>query len=479
MIKRTIAALLVLMIAVFAVPSVFADGETGSITVNDATNGKTYSAYRIFDLESYNVDSEAYVYKTNTKWSAFINGTDVKGVYVTIDEQGYVSWVKDADEAAFAKLAKAYASANGTTMTPDATAVASGGVAYMDNLPLGYYLVDSPLGALCGLNTTNPDIEINEKNEIPSIEKKVESADGSNVFGNENHAKIGDTVSFRITVTAQPGAESYVVHDKMDPGLTFKSITRITSRREDATTPTTVDASNYSVVTTGLDQGCSYEISFTKAFLDTITAETKINIYYTAELNENATHGETDPNTNESWLTYGDGNTTVSAKTDTYTYMFELVKTDAAKKVISGAKFELYDNQGNKVSLVKDTAAGGNTYRVATPEQKAADGFTSAIIEAGNAKIIGLIAGNYSLKEITPPAGYNKLDNDFAFTLSNKDEAAVISNGVYQNGGVNVINQKGTMLPQTGGTGTAIFYIAGTILAAGSGILLIARKRML
>lgn len=43
-------------------------------------------------------------------------------------------------------------------------------------LDLGYYLVDSSMGTLCALTTTNPTVEINEKNTAPTVEKKVGSS---------------------------------------------------------------------------------------------------------------------------------------------------------------------------------------------------------------------------------------------------------------------------------------------------------------
>ena len=43
---------------------------------------------------------------------------------------------------------------------------------------------------------------------------------------------------------------------------------------------------------------------------------------------------------------------------------------------------------------------------------------------------------------------------------------------------VKVENQTGTELPSTGGVGTTIFYIIGSLLAVGAVILLVTRKRM-
>lgn len=45
-------------------------------------------------------------------------------------------------------------------------------------------------------------------------------------------------------------------------------------------------------------------------------------------------------------------------------------------------------------------------------------------------------------------------------------------------GALKIENNKGTLLPSTGGIGTTIFYVVGGILVIGAGILLVAKKRM-
>ena len=41
-----------------------------------------------------------------------------------------------------------------------------------------------------------------------------------------------------------------------------------------------------------------------------------------------------------------------------------------------------------------------------------------------------------------------------------------------------VINNSGSVLPSTGGMGTTIFYVVGSVLVVGAGVLLISKKRM-
>ena len=72
--------------------------------------------------------------------------------YVSIDAQGYVTWVKDADAAAFAKAALAHARREQRLRLSDAKTADSATVAFT-GLNLGYYLVDTTLGTLCSLDT--------------------------------------------------------------------------------------------------------------------------------------------------------------------------------------------------------------------------------------------------------------------------------------------------------------------------------------
>ena len=294
-IKKLASVCLALIMALALAVPAFAAGETGSITINDAVVGQTYTVYQILDLESYNTSANAYAYKATTAWNTFINSSAIKGVYVNVDTQGYVTWVENADAAAFAKAAQAYAKdhsiANQGSVTATTTTVSFTG------LDLGYYLVDTTLGTLCSLDTTNPSVVIEEKNEAPTNVKTVQE-DSNNAWGETNDADIGQTVNFKSTITAQAGAENYVFHDTMSAGLTYTGVTGITLNG------TTVDASNYTVTAPAAD-GDTFDVTFTQAFCDTLTAGDQIVISYTATLNENAVVG-LPGNPNTSKVSYGD-----------------------------------------------------------------------------------------------------------------------------------------------------------------------------
>ena len=177
--KKLMAALLaVALLCAMAVPAFAADAP-GSITINNAVSGKTYNVYRILDIATHNDGYTGIVYKTNDKWSEFINSTDVKSHYFTAVGSDGVVTVKDrltADDAkALAVSAKAWLGAH-TDITADATAItATSSTVNFTNLELGYYLVvssgwDDDIEVVCSLDTTKPNIEINEKNGKPTIE---------------------------------------------------------------------------------------------------------------------------------------------------------------------------------------------------------------------------------------------------------------------------------------------------------------------
>ena len=69
--KKFMALLAVLTLALTMAVPAFAASGTGTITIDNAVTGTTYKAYRIFDLESYDTGTNAYSYKLNTKWNEF------------------------------------------------------------------------------------------------------------------------------------------------------------------------------------------------------------------------------------------------------------------------------------------------------------------------------------------------------------------------------------------------------------------------
>lgn len=490
-IKKIAAIMLSVMMVLGMCSVVGAEGTSGTsatkdgkITIKNAVPEQTYTIYQILELESFS-DKTAknpgnYAYKATTKWKGFVESTIGKKYLNTDDDSGYVTWVKDADPAAFAKAALAYAKeqtssiAEDFKVAPEATAGNTTSTVTFDNLSLGYYLVDSSVGALCSLNTTAKEVEIEEKNGVPSVEKKVQE-DSTSKWESSNTADIGQTVNFQTTITAQAGAQNYVLHDKMEKGLTFNNDINV---KKDGTD---VDSSNYTLNTNTTD-GCTFEIVFTQEFCDALNADNTIIVTYSATLNENAVIGEKG-NTNEAKLEYGDKKT-ISSKTITKTYQIPVFKytkkNDGTNKGLSGAIFTLSkDPKGdNPIELVKITEPA-NTYRVAKKIE--AEGITKitkvTTPENGSFTIIGLDADTYFLTEIQQPDGYNKLSAPVKIVIK-EDGTITIGDATNTVDKVEVENKSGSILPSTGGMGTTLFYIFGAILVIGSGVVLITKKRM-
>lgn len=471
--KKLASFLLVLVMVLSVTSTAFAKegGETttnGSITITNALKGETYNAYQILYLESYNAEKEIYAYKANPAWEEWLR---TQTTYVSFDSQGYVTWVKDAKAADFAKAAKDQL----TGKTPDGNVKPTAdGSATISDLQLGYYLVDSTVGALCELNTTKPDVKITDKNERPTIEKKVqEDSDGS--WGDVNDADIGQTVNFKSTISAKPGARNYLVHDKMDAALKFDSVTSIT-----AGDTTLAAGEDYTVVTSGLTDGCTFHIEFTQTYLDSITADTNIVINYTAKLTSNAVAGT--GYVNDTWLDYGDNQHTEHDTTTTYTWklpIYKYHKDGETKKALAGAEFILY--KGTEEN--REYAQVDNGKLTGWTKEKAKA--TTLVSDAeGKIAVEGLDADTYYLEETKAPGGYNKLAGPVKVEISHTvtDEGAHMTHALKQDTTVvekvEIENKSGTLLPITGGIGTTIFYVLGSILVIGAVVLLIAKKRM-
>lgn len=481
--KKLATLLLALAMIVAMSVTVFAAG-TNSITVKNAVEGQQYKLYKILDL-SVSEDQTAYSYTVNSTWADFFKAAGDstpagKGLtYVKIDSQGYVTWKTDADVAAFAKDAEEFA--KNLTALNTITALADGDITF-SNLEAGYYLVTSTLGTKATVGTTpeKPNAEIKEKNEVPTNVKTVEE-DSTGNYGSTNDADIGQTVNFKSTITAQPGAENYVFEDTMSDGLTYNNDAKVYT---DEAMTKELDVSNYTL-NNNPGGGKTFTITFKQDYLDTITKETKLYVKYSATLNENAKVG-LDGNENKSTLKYGDSTNTKStpdSETITYTWDMDILKYGDGdeKKVLENAKFVLLDKNVSKVATIVD---GKITGWVAIPdagEDGTIDWPANTILTTdkdGKIHVDGLDADTYYLREIEAPAGYNELKQDVEIVIAGAKKKDGSDSLTYTTVLIKIDNQSGTELPSTGGTGTTIFYVLGSILVIGAGVLLVTKKRM-
>ena len=485
--KKFMALLAVLTLALTMAVPAFAASGTGTITIDNAVTGTTYKAYRIFDLESYDTGKNAYSYKLSSAWSGFpaysttIDSNTVSAAdFFSVNSAGYIEW-KDAKKDAgadFAKLAKDFAVKK--SIACDETKTATDATVTFTNLTLGYYLVDTSLGSLCSLNTTAPSVTIKEKNSDTTIEKKIVI---TGTTGDEkvdsNSAGIGDTVNFSITITVKDGApRNYVLHDKLS-GLTFNP----DSLKVQIGTTTLDPNTDYTLETNPTD-GDSFDVNFTNGKLQTNDV---VVVTYSATVAANATIAGAG-NKNTAKLVY---NGKDSTKEETTTYVWKLnvhkytLNSTNKEVALSGAKFVLYRMDGGTKKYAKLTNNKIDSW--VTDKGGATTLETSG---EGDILIEGLNVGTYYLEETEAPAGYNKLTKPIEVKITATPDVTGVSETVeYKNQNdstytpatdatVKVLNEAGTQLPSTGGIGTTLFYVIGGGLMAVAAVLLVTKKRM-
>ena len=208
----------------------------------------------------------------------------------------------------------------------------------------------------------------------------------------------------------------------------------------------------------------------------------------------------------------------------TYTTELTILKTDEAKKILPGAEFTLTGNGVNVVLVTteiftEDTDGAywklkNGTYTTTAPviaddeTDNSADYDStttkyskSTVVEAketgkdetsvvgvidaeGHVTFSGLGAGTYTITETKTPAGYNTIAPiTFKLTFNAETKLFASDNEDIKVGEDNkldttIVNKKGSTLPSTGGMGTTVFYVVGSILLVGAAVLLIAKTRM-
>lgn len=451
----------------------------GSITITGALQGQTYTIYEMLKLESFSGNN--YSYKIADGWENFFKEGADGAAYMQKDENGYVSYrtdkSTDADRREFAQKALVYAKKTTGINSQEKSTQENENTVEFSGLNLGYYLVGSTTGALCGLDTTHKSVSIEEKNGVPSVEKTITSGGDLAADFKSNSVNIGDTISFQIKIDVKKGAKNYVLHDELSSGLTLiqNIVTKeyVHVQANDNITDT-MSTSDY---TFGQSQN-GFTVTFKPEFLKKHeNEEYTILVNYYAILNDQATIGSSG-NVNKTILDYGESNKTTPSTTTTYTFgipVFKYTGTETEKTGLAGAKFKLYTDAQCKDENVVKVKENGTDYIVGETDTN--DNVMTSGTEVFN--INGLKAGKYYLKEIEAPKGYNKLANPIEVQIDDNGNVKVMKDGKLTDATqVEVLNKSGTVLPSTGGAGTTMIYLVGAVLVLGSGVVLATKRRM-
>lgn len=486
MVKR-ISALFLAMIMVLSMGiSVFAAGSS-TVTINGGDNsldGKTFSAYKLFDVTT--AENDKYGYTPKADFEEWLK-TQAGNSYSENDASLYDYVLDQMKAAGTAQTFLAALKAETASHSAAATGTGSGSTATIDGLSDGYYVI------FCSDDSFSPNaltvtenITVYTKVTTPTIDKTAGDEDKD-----WTDAQIGDSVPFNVTVQVpntegmNMGSYTFKVTDQMSDGLTFDADSvSIKIGNVELTKDT-----DYKL-TVGTPNADGTEIAFnfvmgqagSKNLSQTLLSNVGKNmvISYSAVLNENAV-SET-PETNNASLEYTNNSGTVvsgdTAPDDTtkvYTYEYDVFKTDGTNP-LPGAQFEIYKKSEN-TPIKFETAGIGQSYCVAMPD--AVEGTTTTILTTAEVNgnqafnIYGLKAGTYLLRETKAPDGYNKLKNDIEFTIT-ADQNTGVQNGTTS---VTVVNHSGSLLPETGGTGAAALAAVGVLIVLGGGFVLIRNRK--
>ena len=489
---RKLLSLLLALVMVFALAgTAMADDEgttptTYTITAPD--NGHTYEVYQIFTGDL----SKGVL--SNVKWGK--NGTGKQGEAVSDDILTELAGTTGSDTAKLAVITK-YVKLNSDefgTVTKDAP---------LTDVPAGYYLIKDVDGALKGEEDSYTlyivqivgDVTISPKSDVPEFEKKLKDTNDTTgaTSGWQDSADwdIGDKVPFQLKGTVASNYDAYktyyfAFHDIEEAGLTFDSAS--VKVYVDGTLITT----GYEVVTNP-DDSCTFEVIFEDLKeIDSVHASSVITVEYESTLNVKANLGN-QGNVNKANLEFSNnpnqeqGGTPETGETpwdNVIVFTYQVVVNKYANSVeeankLAGAEFTLEkvlkDGTKNTIAVVKSDDGTSFTFK-------------------------GLDDGDYILTETTTPDGYNTIE-PITFTvtaehtitwdgtnrtavltsLSGNAASGVITFTAAVNDGslsTDVVNNSGTQLPSTGGIGTTIFYVLGSVLVLAAVVLLVTKKRM-
>lgn len=499
--KKLMAALLaVAMVCAMAIPAFAAKGEP--VTSSGVSLTKhSFEAYQIFSAK---LDSGKL---TDVEWGNGVKGAELLAALKTATTLGDFSTCENASDVA--KKLEAFSAEDATKFAAFVaekylSTTKTEGTGTITLPSAGYYLIKDvtavegqydasnlTLLLVSGAETVTPQV----KTDIPTLQKKVKDKNDSTgtTTGWQDSADydIGDIIPYQLTATLGnvSNFDTYYVEfvDTMDH-LTYSSITSVKVGDR------TLNAGEYNSSWNRTTKELTVSIDNVKAF--GATNGSTITVEYTAILDDDAIIGSTG-NPNEAHLIFsnnpnGEGKgQTKPDKNIVFTYKVVANKVDQDNKPLSGAAFALFKKlpavptdgtshimEGDDAyAPVKELNVGAN----GEVEDKTLTTF----------EWTGIDDGEYMIKEIITPAGYNSIEPiKFTVTADHEIEAAdpkltELTGGDKFTGAVstgaltaNIQNRMGSTLPGTGGIGTTIFYVVGGGLMVAAAILLITKKRM-
>ena len=501
--NRLAALLAILMMSSTMAATTYADEPAateattgkGSITVQNTVKDATYTVYKIFDAT---VNDKAVSYTLPD--GATYEGIDKFFDLSTNGGKTYVQLKSGVDKAALFNWLKDKGTKVGETQNGTGSNLKFGGLDY------GYYYIKSSVegGAATMISSATPEAFVQEKNGEPSW------GDGSKTTDTDTYS-IGDTITYTVeyknalnfyTTENKDGTSTahkiyqYVLDDTMPTAVTLKTelenfkvwvndnAVKVDNKNDgDSDAVVTINGNNFKV-TIPWAETHDQKTDGTKEDFYYEDVPATIKVTYQGVLTDDATLGSTiseedQKNINRAKINPNETTADTGKKKEVYSGEITIHKVDANEKTkkLEGAKFVVIDKASKDAEGVKYLK-----YVETANEGKGAFSWKDSLGEAtvyttdknGAVKISGLAAGTYYLLEIEAPEGYNVLTAPYEVTLTKGVDDKKVDHLLAT---PEVANNKGALLPSTGGMGTTVFAIVGLLVMAGAAVTLIVKKR--
>ena len=477
------------MILAIAMPSVVMADETYTLKLDNTVKGHTYDVYQIFTGKLSIKENKKVL--TDLVWGSGVK----KNAYAETAKEKAKTLSDEAKAKAFAKELVDGNKLSDTKVTKNSSEVTT----VIDGLAAGYYLVKDTDDCLAGKHDSytayilqvvgNASVKV--KSDVPTSEKKVKDINDStdttaNGWQDSADWDIGDVIPFKIEGTLPNNYTSYKTytlkfHDKAEKGLTFnKDSVKVYVNDKQIT-------SGYRIEEENKDK-CTFELIFDEMKnIQEATNNSIVRVEYTSTLNEDAVLGKlgnkntmpmefsNNPNNEQG----GEFGKTPDDTVIVFTYKVDVNKVDEQSNKLTGAEFTLE----KKIKGTKDT----------WKEITKVSGTAGDLFE-----FKGIDDGDYKLTETKAPDNYDKLSAPIYFTVTaghvdgatpyldtfsgnitsgNVGTMKFTANKDYSTLSTKVVNKPGSSLPETGGMGTTILYVAGAIMILAAGAFLVMQKK--
>jgi fimbrial isopeptide formation D2 family protein/LPXTG-motif cell wall-anchored protein len=466
--KKIMAITLAVLVLIFSLSIATGAAGTGTITVNGAEQGATYTLYKIFDITG---SGDELSYTVPTGMSASLDSQ----LFDSVDNGGkiYVSPKsgKDAEIIAWAKANK-----GSLVNVGSASPAENADKVTFTGLDAGYYYIDSTVsnGGQAIITKANPSATVVEKNSTPGW-----GDNGGKVANSADKTySVGETITYTVTyenATNFENGKKITAYTVSDTGFTGGVLDADSVNVTVNDAPLVQDVTNLTAtgntLSFNIPWAATSDLTIDDFYYKSVPA--KIVITYDVKVTSTVTVAAELTNKITIDPVY-DGSTPddPGKEEKVYTGSITINKTGENSTKLGGATFIVCDT-ANEGAGVKYLVRGADGW---TWSETKADAEKFITVDGtGDVTIPGLKAGTYYLVETEAPAGYVPKQGTTAVTIVAADSAATAANMAVT---TTINNTKAGAMPETGGIGTTLFYVLGSILFIGGAIALIAKKRM-